>query len=84
MSATSAYEITATFQITGRGVAAVIEETVDVEVGRPLHARITRPDGSVIDVTAHQEWLLRRHPLVGLEESQVPIGSLIEIGAHAS
>jgi hypothetical protein len=88
----SAHKITATFQITGRGVAAVIDETIDMGVGKELLAKITRPDGTVLEATAYQEWLLRRDPtplektaflLVGLEKSQVPIGSFIEVSKHA-
>lgn len=79
------FRITECFQITGRGVAVVIDGTTELPVMRLLRASVTRSDGSVETYRAWKEWM-RRPPLeveafllVGAEVQQVPIGSLIEL-----
>lgn len=88
----SNYLITETFQITGRGLVIAIDDIIDLRSGKSIIVKITRPDNSVIEATAHQELMLRNKPavsektaflLAGLEKSQVPIGSYIEVGAYA-
>jgi hypothetical protein len=81
-----------TFDITGRGVVAVVAETVDFGVGKELRVVITRPDETSFEAQAFQEWLLRRQPapvehtgflLRGVTRSDVPIGSRLEVKLDA-
>jgi hypothetical protein len=81
-------EIEDTFDITGRGLAVAIGQTTNLPVGKKLSARVTRPDGSVVQADAYKEWFLRRTPeplereaflLLGLSKADVPIGSSLQI-----
>ena len=84
------YRIIESFEITGRGLVVVVEETLDfLGAGRRLEVKITRPDDTVIEAIGFQEWLLRKQTapaekvvilLMGIEKSQVPIGSVLKIG----
>jgi hypothetical protein len=91
MSSGQKYRILETFDITGRGVAVVIEEIPEFSVGKALLAKVICPDGTGIEATAYREWLLRRSPepiekcaflLRGLEKSQVPVGSYLQIEGY--
>jgi hypothetical protein len=82
------FKVIETFEITGRGVVAVIDETVDLGVGKELRVVTTRPNGTLLEAHAYQEWLLRRQPtpveraallLVDIAKSEVPNGSSIRV-----
>jgi len=91
MSPVQKYRILETFAITGRGVAVVTEEITEFCVGKALLAKVIRPDSTEIEATAYREWLLRRNPesiekcaflLRGVEKSQVPVGSYLQIEGY--
>ena len=77
------------FQMTGRGLAVVVNEMTDLPVGKKLTARVVLSDGVELTASAYKEWLLRRNPrlpvekeaflLVGLDMSDVPEGSEIHL-----
>ncbi|MFC4312373.1 hypothetical protein ACFPN2_25040 [Steroidobacter flavus] len=76
------------FNITGRGTVVVIGETTELPVGKTLRATITRPDSSKVTTEAFKEWFIRREQqplekeaylLRGIEKSEIPDGSLVEI-----
>jgi hypothetical protein len=88
MSSSRRFQIKERFQITGRGTVVVIGETTDLPVGKVLRATVTRPDSSRLTVEAFKEWLVRRdqqplereaYLLRGLDKSDIPDGSLVEI-----
>jgi hypothetical protein len=73
-----------TFEISGRGVVVVVDETTDLQVSKKLFASVMRPDGSAILAGAFKEF---RHLkpgekeaflLMGLSKSDVPIGSYLQ------
>jgi hypothetical protein len=87
LHASRSYKVVETFEITDRGVVVVIDETVDLGVGKKLAATIRRPDGSTFEAVAMQEWLLRRRLtpvehlaflLADIPKVDVPLGSTIE------
>lgn len=76
------------FSITRRGTVVVLDGVIDLPIGRPLSARVTRPDGSHLDAVAFKEWLLRSGPtpieneaflLMSVDKVDVPEGSLVTI-----
>jgi hypothetical protein len=84
------YKVEGVFQITGRGAVVAIGEKTDLPVGKALHATVFLPDGTQLSSQAFKEWVLRRDPnpfekeaylLHGVEKSQVPEGSSIELEA---
>lgn len=88
MSGLRRFLIEERFNITGRGTVVVIGETTGLPVGKALRATITRPDSSKVTTEAFKEWLLRREQqplekeaylLRGIETSDIPDGSLVEI-----
>ncbi|MEB3046830.1 hypothetical protein [Rhizobium mulingense] len=82
-------EIKEVFSILSRpGTMVVVVGTSDLPVSRKLTAILCRPDGSRTETVAYKDWLLRRalavHEiegflLVGLEKSDIPDGSSVEI-----
>ena len=83
------FEVVERFEITGRGVAAVISEVTSLAHGKEVLVTIRPPNAPPFEATAFQEHLLRRSQapleqsvllLAGLVKSQVPIGSRIEVG----
>lgn len=82
-----AFTVEESFQITDRGLVIVVNGQTELEVGKEHSARITRPDGTIINAACYKEWLLRHQPvineregflLVGVKKEQVPIGSKVE------
>ncbi len=77
------------FAITGRGTVVALDGKTDLSVAQ-FKARFQNTGGDWVEVVAHREWLLRRQPatredeaflLVGVEKSDVLVGSLVEISA---
>lgn len=77
-----------TFEITGRGVVVLADETTDHSAGARLVATVRRPDGSTVNAEAFKERLLRYRPeaieneaylLRKLSKTDVPIGSEIYV-----
>ena len=71
----------------------MIGQAIDFGIGKPLNAKIIRPDGTILEATGFQEWFLRRQAepieetavvLAGIEksESQVPTGSSLRIDGY--
>ncbi len=80
------YSIEEVFQITGRGIVAVLSTKTHVTGGKALEVSITRPDGSNFSCQAFKEILLRRSlpPLENeafllkdVVKSDVPVGSTL-------
>ncbi|MCK7598182.1 hypothetical protein M0G74_12940 [Microbulbifer sp. CAU 1566] len=81
---TGEYEIVECFEITGRGVAVILDDISDRPVGKPLGVKVLKPDGDYVETVAFKEWLLRRMPtpiekgayiLMGLHKEDIPSGS---------
>lgn len=82
------FRVLARFQITGRGTVVVLDGVTDPPVGRPLTARVTRPDGSCLDAVAYKGWPPRssaepvesEHVLLrSVEKADIPEGGLVAI-----
>lgn len=78
------FAILEVFEITGRGVVAVIGEVTDRSVGKPHLVEILKPSGESVRTEAFKEWLLRQttpvvedeaYLLKGLHKIDVPPGS---------
>ncbi|TCA20964.1 hypothetical protein [Rhizobium leguminosarum] len=82
-------EIEGVFSIQSRpGTMVVVAGNSDLPVSRQLIATLHLPDGSSMETVAYKDWLRHRTPtvheaegflLVGLEKSDIPDGSSIEI-----
>ncbi|MBB4006977.1 hypothetical protein [Allorhizobium taibaishanense] len=82
-------EIKDVFSVESRpGTMVLVAGISDLPVSRKLTAIVRRPDGSTTETVAYKDWLLRRTPavhevegflLVGLEKSDIPDGSSVEI-----
>ena len=81
-------KITQSFQITGHGIAVVIDAKTDLPVGRCIKATIHQHDGTTKEYDAWKEWLLRRSKksiedeaflIVDATSEQVPVGGLITL-----
>jgi hypothetical protein len=66
----------------------VVDGKTDLPVTEKLIATVYRPDGSITEVGAYKDWLLRRTPvvaeleaflLIGLEKVDIPEGSTVDI-----
>lgn len=77
-----------TFQINDRGLGVAVAQTTDLPVAKRLAATVIRPDGTVMEVDAFKERLVRRTPepvgveaflLMGLSKTDVPIGSELRL-----
>jgi len=56
------YKIADVFQITGRGVIVVIDETTDKVPGKPISAKVETSDGKTLVSMACKEFILFRNP----------------------
>jgi hypothetical protein len=83
---TSEFAIVETFEITGRGVGAVVNDLTGRDSGRALRVQLIKPSGEAVSTEAFKEWLLRRQPhpvekevfiLKALHKNDIPDGSLI-------
>ena len=81
------FKVVDVFAITGRGTVVAVEGAERLP-RKPLKARLSRPDGSLIEAVAYQERFQQRATvphdhqaflLAGVEASNVAIGDLIEI-----
>ncbi|MFS8049889.1 hypothetical protein [Rhizobium sp. BR 314] len=82
-------EIKEVFSVQSRsGTMVVVAGASNLPVSRKLTAILRRPDGSSTETVAYKDWLPRRTPavhevegflLVGLEKSDIPDGSSVEI-----
>ena len=77
-----------TFNITGRGLAAVGGGRSDLPVGCLLRTEIRTPDGRVLHAQSYREFLTIRIPqprerdaflLVGMAREEVPVGSTVRV-----
>jgi hypothetical protein len=84
----SSYLIVEVFEITGRGAVVVLDDVIELNVGKPINIRITRPDGVAFDAVAFIELLLRRVPMViektalrlpDIPKSAVSVGSVLAL-----
>jgi len=76
------------FEISGRGVGVLVDQTSDQSITGTLNAHITHPDGTTVRANASREWL-RRHGatpiereaflLIGLVRADVPEGSELHL-----
>lgn len=80
------YRIVEVFEITGRGVVAMLDKKVDLLSGTAIHVKITNLDGEIFDAIAFPEWLLLREPRVvensglllrSVSPNAVPAGSML-------
>jgi hypothetical protein len=78
------YSIVEVFDITHRGTVIVIDDVIGLKGGKPIHVRITGPDGAAFDAVGFVERLLRRVPTViektALLLQDVPIDA-VSVGA---
>lgn len=81
------------FVITGRGLVVAGEGEWTGPFGKPLHAEVHRPDGSILYFSAYPELLLvRAHPITersvfllrGAAKEEVPTGSVVRIFPEGS
>lgn len=75
-----------TFEITGRGLVAVIKDRTSRKVAFPHRVEVILKDGTRREAVAYKELLLRRQPVVreleayvleGFRRSDVPVGSVL-------
>lgn len=78
------YEIIEVFEITNRGVVAVIAETTERSVGETHKVEVVAPNREVVKTEAFKQFMHRRQPtpveqevylLNGLHKPEVPVGS---------
>jgi len=76
------------FNITGRGVAVILDGITDLDIGKEYRAGLYFQDGSTIETTAFKEWLLRRNiepiekeafMLSGIKKEDIPSGTRIKL-----
>jgi hypothetical protein len=76
--------ISETFEITGRGTVAVIDEVTDRSVGKAHRVELIKPTGEIVGTEAFKERLLRRdhvpleseaYLLKGIQKADIPPGS---------
>jgi hypothetical protein len=84
---TEKFVIEESFNISGRGVAVVLNEITKLNVSKEYQAEILKPDGTLIKVTAFKEWLLRRNltppeieafMLTGIKNEEITNGTTIK------
>ncbi len=80
-------EVIEAFQITGRGLVAVLDGATGLPIGAAHSTRVSTPTGAIHQAKAYKEWLSTRKPvpvereaffLQVLDKNKVPIGSLVE------
>lgn len=82
------YCVVEVFEITGRGAVAVVDDNIKLNAGKPIHVKITRPDGAVFDAVAFVELFLRRESILveksalllqNIPKDAVPVGSMLAL-----
>ena len=85
---TKEYLIEEAFNITGRGVAVILDGITNLDVGKEYRARLYLQDASTIEATAFKEWILRRNieplekeafMLSGIKKEDIPSGTKIKL-----
>ena len=84
MAMATEHDIIEVFEITGRGVVAVIAEPTERNVRVTHNAEVITPNGTVVKTEAFKQFMHRRHPtpveqevylLPSLHKPDVPVGS---------
>ena len=69
---TKLFTIEEAFNISGRGVAVVLNGVTDLGIGKEYKAKLFNLNVENLEVTAWKEWLLRRNPVI--EEKEAFLG----------
>lgn len=79
------------FEVTGRGAVVAIDESTDLNVGKPHPVSIITPSGEQLKTQAYKDFMLRKdtmaeekeaYTLAGLHKQDIPKGSVLRFEAE--